>query len=115
MAASVPLFWLVLAFAGLVLGWLWFWGGFNYRKGRRSEKQRRFKDACYEYAVAIQVSEPASKECRRRLLSLWARYGPFDYADELRRIRKDDTPEKCGEAGYYGTLEVLHKIVKKNN
>ena len=90
-------------------------GGYlTHRKAQALEKQGNYKEACYVYAIAQLNCLLPSKYARKKIKCIWDKYGPFDYLDELERIRRDgDTPEKCDEAGHFLTMSIIEEIVAK--
>ncbi len=91
-------------------------GNRKYKEARVFEGEKKYKDACYKYAIAILNGSLAERDCRKRIKYLWEQHGPFDYADILEQIKKDgDTPERCGAAGHAATMSIIEEVVKYDN
>jgi hypothetical protein len=88
-----------------------FFGDNTYKKAKALESEGKHKEACYKYAVAILNGSFASKECKKKLGLLLEQYGPFDYSDVVEEIKKDDTPEHCGEAGHAAVMSIITENV----
>lgn len=87
-------------------------GDRRYRKGEELERNGKYKEAVYEYAIAVLNGSIASKSCRKKITSLWKKYGPFDYSDVLEKTKKDYTPECCGEAGHTAAMSIIKETVR---
>lgn len=85
-------------------------GDRRYRRGESLERSGKYKEAVYEYAIAILNGSVASKSCKKKIVFLWKKYGPFDYSDVLEEAKKDDTPEHCGEAGHAATMSIIKEV-----
>ena len=87
-------------------------GDKQYKEAKLLEKQKKHKDACYRYAVAILNGSIARKTCKEKIKHLWDQYGPFDYKDILEQIKKGgDTPEGCGAAGHAATMSIIEEVI----
>jgi len=87
-------------------------GDKKYKEAKLLEGQKKYKDACYAYAIAILNGSLAEKECRRRIKYLWEKYGPFDYTNILEQIKKDgDTYEGCCAAGHAATMSIIKETI----
>lgn len=102
---------IILMLAGMIFCIPVFFGDRRYKKAQGLEKKGKYKDACYEYAIAILNGSFATGACRKRIKYLWEKYGPFDYADVLEEVKKDDSPEKCDEAGHFLTVSIIEETV----
>ena len=86
-------------------------GDRRYREGKSLEKIGEYKEAIYEYAIAILNGSVASKSCKKRIASIWKKYGPFDYSGVLEKSKEGDTSEHCGEAGHAATMSIIKEVV----
>lgn len=92
-------------------------GGF-LAKAKKLEKESRYKEACYAYAIAllngVLVGE---KEIRVKIKKLWSTYGPFDFDEELKKEldKHGDTPERCAEAGHAATMSIIREIIGESS
>lgn len=86
------------------------------KRAAKFEHERRYKEACYEYAIAllngIILDE---RRIRDKIKTLWDQYGPFNFDDIAVKeiLEHGDTPEKCIEAGHAATVSIIRKIVDK--
>jgi len=98
---------LLLPFSAIV-------GHNNYFKAQKLEKQGKYKEACYAYAVAILnggiVNE---KDVKAKIKQLWSQYGPFDYDEDLRKeiAEHGDTPQRCAEAGNAAVVSIIKESI----
>lgn len=104
---SVILFFLLLFFVFSIS-----FGDKKYKEAKSLEEQKKYKDACYLYAIAILNGSFARRECRKRIKYLWEQYGPFDYRNVLEQIKKEgDTHEGCSSAGHACTILIIEEVV----
>lgn len=75
----------------------------------------RHEDACFHYAVAANAGhEP--ELCRRRIRELWSSYGPFDFSEQLQKIKSESCRyESCGEGFYHITVSDIRRWVGETN
>ncbi len=87
----------------LLLPFSVFSGHNKYFKAKKLEKEEKYKEACFYYAIAIlNGSVFNEKLVRNRIKSLWNQYGPFNYEsdleEELKKPNVDTADEKAGHA-----------------
>ena len=84
-------------------------------KAKRLEKEGKYKEACYEYAIVLLNGVlVGGKEIRDKIKTLWFKYGPFDFNDELKKEidKHGDTAEHCAEAEHAATVSIIQEIVR---
>ncbi len=93
-----------------VLLMLWFKifvGDEKYLQARQFDRDRKFREACYFYGVALYNGTGAREESRRRIKELWRAHGPFDYADI------DQEACKVSSQGHSETLKIIMELVRQ--
>lgn len=86
-------------------------------KARKLEKEEKYKEACYAYAIVLLSGVLVGEEkIRSKIKKLWSQYGPFDFSEELKKeIEKHgDTAEHCAEAGHAATISIIQEITNKS-
>lgn len=102
-------FLLVLLALAPSLGRFWRQGR-AFKKGASLEDARDYKEACWVYAGAA-ADDPRLRECHERILDLWSRYGPFDYAEKVAAIEGEDyIDESCKCADLAFTTQQVERI-----
>jgi hypothetical protein len=94
---------IVLVAVLLLLCFKMFVGDEKYLQARKFEREKKFREACYFYGVALYNGTGESSESKKRIRELWQYYGPFDYADI--------DPEAC-KANFQGHVETLKIIME---
>ena len=82
----------------------------NYANAQKLEKEGKYKEACYQYAVAILNGGILDRrQVKNKIKQIWQQHGPFDYAEDLKNsIEKyGDTPERCAEAGHAVVMSII--------
>ena len=89
----------------------------NIKKAKTFEKQQNYKEAIYNYAIAILNSPQfGNRKIYTKIKELSNKYGPFNYDDILEKeIKKyGDAPEKCAEAGHAGVISIINEANNKD-
>jgi hypothetical protein len=101
---------------GMFIFWLFSVGDGNkkFRKAKILESAKRYKEACYEYAIAILNGSIFSFVCKKRIKYLWSTHGPFNYDDVLAEMNKTDATQNisCGVAGHAATMSIIKEIIE---
>lgn len=80
-------------------------GDQQFTRARTLEREGKCREACYFYAVAMFNGAGAFKECRAKILELWKKAGPFDYADI------DGQACRIDAQGHSETLKIIMEVV----
>lgn len=86
----------------------------SYQKAKKLETQGKYKEACYEYAVAIlNGTFFHEKPIRDKIKNLWLQYGPFNYEEDFKKelAKHGDTKERCAEAGHAAVLSIINESI----
>ena len=90
-------------------------GHFRCTKARKLEANGQYKEACFNYAVAILnggiINDNAIKA---KIKYLWFRYGPFNYEQDLINdiAIHGATAEKCDAAGHVLIMSIINESIK---
>jgi len=104
-----------------LLFFLFWWRRKESQRGKRIferaaslEDSNEHEDACFHYALAANAGyEP--RLCRVKIRELWSSYGPFDFSEQLQRLKSDYLRnhhcESAGEGIHHLTVRDIHKWV----
>lgn len=87
-------------------------------KAKKLEKEGKYKEACYAYAIVLlNGTLIVKKEIKDKIKNLWFTYGPFDFDEELKKEldKHGDTPEHCAEAGHAATMSIIREIIGESS
>jgi len=86
----------------------------RYIKAIKLEKEGKYKEACYEYAVILLNGAVINeRKIRNRIKYLWEEYGPFDYGEDLKReLAKPGVDKNCEEAGHAAVMSLIKESIK---
>jgi len=104
------IFWTAFALIVLFLISAEKFGNKKFSLAKQLENDGKFKDACENYAIAILNGSTHKKKCKEKVKLLWDKYGPFDYEDELYKIKECN--DDCGEAGYHAMMSIIDEITQ---
>lgn len=78
------------------------------------EAQKKYEDACYSYAGAIDQGED-DKNIRNKVRGLYKTYGSFKFEQQLERMKKEycSSCESCGEGYHIHIVNLINKIAKE--
>ena len=91
-----------------------FSGHNKYSKAKELEKDKKYKEACYYYAIAILNGAVLNeKPLRNKIKILWNQYGPFDYEGDLKKeLEKPDVDAADEKAGHAATMSIINESIK---
>ena len=75
---------------------------------------KKHENACFHYALAANVGyEP--QLCCVKIRELWSSYGPFDFSEQLQRLKsdylRDHHCESLGKGLHHLTVKDIHRWV----
>jgi hypothetical protein len=84
----------------------------KYRQAKKMEESGRFKDACYQYAVALLNGGVVDEgRVRARIRTLWETHGPFDYEKDVEQEIAEDGNPDCVLAGHAAVMSIIKEAV----
>jgi hypothetical protein len=99
---------IMLAIAVFLMLWLkMFVGDEKYLLARKYEGEKKFREACYFYGVALYNGTGERTMAKTRIKELWSTHGPFDYADI------DEEACKLNAQGHSETLKIIKEVVTR--
>jgi len=87
----------------------------NFRDALEYEKDNKYKDACYSYAIAASQGVKVA-ESKERIKEIIATRGPFDFTDKLEELKTDLScrHNSCAEGYHDGPMSIIRKIQEED-
>ena len=80
-------------------------------QAKKLEDDKKYKEACYVYAMAILGGCHSRDDYIKKIKNLWEEQGPFDYSDIEKRYKISDTKEGCGAAEHTCVMSIIEEAV----
>ena len=99
---------ILLPFAAII-------GHIKCTRARKLEANGQYKEACFNYAVAILnggiINENSIKD---KIKYLWVRHGPFNYEQDLINdiAIHGETAEQCNSVGHVLIMSIINESIK---
>jgi hypothetical protein len=84
-------------------------GNKKYREAKMLDEEKKYKEACYAYAVVLSKYPFFAPDCETRIKFLWYTYGPFNYDDILTEIKNNPQSISLTEEEHIAALSEIEE------